>query len=131
MKKSVLSLLVFALSFNLAAQSKANAPELKMTLEGSSITFVWDLSREINTSYFVLEHAPIGRADFKPVHSEKAQGYSHFATNYNYEHFALASDFKYRIVLVMMDGTRIFSNTLSLPATEMKSIDTTNSIVTK
>ena len=131
MKNLIVSLFFTVLSLSLNAQSKANTPVLSVAYGEQSLDLQWDLNREINTSYFVLERAVDGSVDFEPIHSEKAQGYSHFRTNYNYEEFFKSSSNSYRVVLVMMDGTRVFSNTITLPKSEGQPIDTTSSIATK
>lgn len=102
-----------------------------MTYGEQSLDLQWDLNREINTSYFVLEKALDGNADFEPIHSTKAQGYKHFSTTYNYEEFSKSSDISYRVVLVLMDGTRVYSNIITLPKSDSELVEATGSIAAK
>ncbi len=131
MKNLALNLLFIAASLSLKAQVNANSPVLTMTYGEHSLDLQWDLNREINTSYFVLEKALDGNADFEPIHSTKAQGYQHFSTTYNYEEFSKSSDISYRVVLVLMDGTRVYSNIITLPKSDGELVETRGSIATK
>lgn len=131
MKKLVFSLLFFAFSFSLIAQTNANTPRLSMAIVEGSLQLQWELSREINTSYFVVEKLVAGSNDYEPIHSEKANGYSHFKTSYDFEEYLISAQNKYRVVLVMMDGTRVYSNVIVVPQTDLKPLDTASSIVTK
>ncbi|MGB0177964.1 MAG: hypothetical protein ACPF9D_12415, partial [Owenweeksia sp.] len=85
-------------------------------LEDGIPQILWETPREINTSFFIIERADTGHL-FTSITTVKASGYSQFPKSYLHNDLAAPSmRCRYRVILVMMDGTRIIAE----PAHEKK-----------
>ena len=106
-----LSLLLLCMT-HLFAQTSSNENQMQTvaTYEDSSMVLTWELNREVNTSYFVIERANSDSA-YKTIATADAKGYSVFLSSYSFEDVAFPDEASsYRVILVTMDGQRITSD---------------------
>lgn len=115
-------LLTIALLMNLYGTMNANAQQgfmnnINLKIDGSEEypILAWNNKKEMNTSYYILEYS-YDNINFNTITTRKAVGNSNFQTNYNYTFICrkAQSTTYYRIVLVLMGGERIISETKSL-----------------
>ncbi len=116
--------LIFSIAFvlNLIASVEVNAQHpvnnnIQFKVEGKAEcpVLVWNNKKEMNTSYYIIEYS-YDNINYKTLSTRKALGQSNFPTNYSFSH-VLDSNFNpnqmryYRVVLVLMGGNRLFSET--------------------
>lgn len=87
-----------------------NSIELKIDGTEECPVFVWYNKKEVNTSYYQLEYS-YNNTNFTPITTRKALGSSNFPTNYTFSGPCKMqeSTIYYRVVLVLMGGERIIS----------------------
>ncbi len=114
-----------ALVLNLVASEEVKAQnlinnnlQLKVDVSDEYPVLTWKNKKETNTSYYLIEYSN-DYFNFKILSTVKALGHSNYATNYSYTHITNAkidsSRAKYyRVVLVLMDGTRVNSEIKAL-----------------
>lgn len=120
MKTFVLSLL-FVLNLFSSTPVKAQHPvnnNIVFKVEGTEDypMLVWINKKEINTSYYIVEYS-FDNINFNTLFTRNAVGSSNFPVKYNYCHIIDKKNNSntqmryYRIVLVLMGGSRLFSET--------------------
>lgn len=121
MKSAIIFIAIILNGTLLSAQTKFHSPNslsVSVVMEDGVPHVYWNTSKEINTSFFIIERANTGQP-FSSINTVKASGYSQFPKSYLYVDQAAPSPYcRYRITLVMMDGTRITaepSNKKKLP----------------
>lgn len=116
--KTLIFLIALALNFAVNAEVKAQHPvnnNIQFTVEANSEypLLFWKNKKEMNTSYYLIECSN-DYVNYKIINTVKAAGHSNFPTNYSFRHVSdsnanLSQAKYYRIVLVLMDGTRLYS----------------------
>lgn len=106
-----LAISIFTLS-NLFAQSgptTSNYISTVLEIEDGEAILCWDMKKESNTAYFIVEASTNSR-DFNPIATVQAAGYSFKPTHYALDGLAHDSVVKYRVIMVAMDGQRVCAN---------------------
>jgi hypothetical protein len=112
-------LLTIALLINVYVSIDAQAQSgyinnMNLKVDGSEEypILIWNNKKEMNTSYYILEYS-YDNINFNTITTRKAIGNSNFPTNYNYSFICKKAESTtyYRIVLVLMGGERIISET--------------------
>ncbi len=118
--KTVITTLVLVIALVSSTTTKAQSVKINqinasIEKEESETMLKWSTSREVNTSYFIVEKSTDG-VNYTQIATVKASGNSVFPHNYQFADInktIVPSTF--RIVLVTMDGGQIaslpFSNT--------------------
>lgn len=118
--KTVITTLVLVIALVYSTTTKAQSVKINqinasIEKEESETMLKWSTSREVNTSYFIVEKSTDG-VNYTQIATVKASGNSVFPHNYQFADInktIVPSTF--RIVLVTMDGGQIaslpFSNT--------------------
>lgn len=118
--KTVITTLVLVIALVSSTTTKAQSVKINqinasIEKEESETMLKWSTSREVNTSYFIVEKSTDG-INYTQIATVKASGNSVFPHNYQFADInktIVPSTF--RIVLVTMDGGQIaslpFSNT--------------------
>ena len=119
MKTLIISI---ALVLNLLASKEVIAQHpvnnnLQFKVEGTSDCplLYWNNKKEINTSYYIIEYS-LDNINYTTLCTRKALGQSNFPVNYSFSHILDNNINKnqmryYRVVLVLMGGNRLFSET--------------------
>lgn len=85
----------------------SNQIQISTEVEDSVTTVSWVSTKEVNSSYYILEKSVNG-SEFKTIHTEQASGSTHAKTSYEFEDLDYSSsDTQYRVTLVFMDGSRL------------------------
>lgn len=110
-----LVLLTFATDESLAQNPINN--NLQVVIDGSIDCPIisWNNKKETNTSFYVVEYS-YDNLNFKTLNMKKALGQSNFPVNYNFAHVLDSNEDLnrmryYRVVLVLMGGNRVYSET--------------------
>ncbi len=116
--------LIFSIAFvlNLIASVEVNAQHtvnnnLQFKVEGTADCplLLWNNKKEMNTSYYIIEYS-FDNINYKTLCTRKALGQSNFPANYSFSHVldsnvTLNQMRYYRVVLVLMGGNRLYSET--------------------
>lgn len=105
---AIIALIILA-SFNASAQQSFTTNTISVRTEGNEefTTIHWSVSREVNSSYFLVQRS-LDSQEYKTIHSQPAAGSTHAKTEYTFEDLTIDdSPSTYRIIMVLMDGTRI------------------------
>lgn len=102
----------FVLTLSVNAQSlslKSNEVQVTLNVEEGEYQINWATTKEINSSYFLIEKSTDG-VHFIAVTMIKAAGNANFARNYTFsEPFETLQRASYRVILVTMNGERVTS----------------------
>jgi hypothetical protein len=108
--KSIIFLFTFSLSISSLQAQKFNSPNavsVTVNSEEGMPLIEWETKREINTSFFIVERAD-SNDTFTAIRTVDASGYAQFPKSYRFlDETAESLTSRYRVTLVMMDGTRI------------------------
>lgn len=103
-------------SDNTSAQNPINNA-IQVKIDGSIDCPIisWNNKKETNTSFYVVEYS-YDNLNFKTLSMKKALGQSNFPVNYNFAHVLDTNEDLnrmryYRVVLVLMGGNRVYSET--------------------
>ena len=114
LKIALLSLITFCAEAQ-SPSSKENTPYLHLTVEEGQLLLHWELNKEVNTSFFIVQRSTDGGTNFSSIGTIEAKGYNAFKSTYRFEDYhTIDSSAQYRIVLTTMEGVRIPSNVVSL-----------------
>ncbi len=118
-----LFLFVFSISTQAQVSLKANQPSLELVKEEGEQVLKWSLTKEVNSSYFIVEQSQNGE-DFQPLATIKAKGHSTLATHYSLdlEDWDTLTKKVYRVTLVTMDGLRAVATARSVDMPETQFI---------
>ncbi len=119
MKTLIISIAIYISLFasvEVKAQHTVNN-NLQFKVEGSADCpiLVWNNKKEMNTSYYIIEYS-FDNINYKTLSTRKALGQSNFPANYSFSHILDSNSNPnqmryYRVVLVLMGGNRLFSET--------------------
>lgn len=109
----VLSLLISSVA--MAQHPINNNIQLKVEGNIDCPIISWNNKKETNTSFYVVEYS-YDNLNFKTLSMKKALGQSNFPVNYNFAHVLDTNEDLnrmryYRVVLVLMGGNRLYSET--------------------
>lgn len=106
-----IALIVNVYSFTNAQTATKNNIDLKIDGSEECPVIIWTNKKEVNTSYYIIE-CSYDNVNFSTIANRKALGASNFPTNYVYSNLCKkpGSTTYYRIVLVLMGGERIVSD---------------------
>ncbi|MBO6516594.1 MAG: hypothetical protein JJ975_08585 [Bacteroidia bacterium] len=108
----VLILIGSTLGFTQPLDLRTNEIAMTVEHEEEATLVQWRSTREVNTSYFLVEKS-IDGITYETVHTVGAGGSTYCPNRYQFEDLDRDTlGATYRIVLVCMDGARITSNTL-------------------
>lgn len=124
--KTLIFCIAFVLNLVASEEVKAQHPvnnNLHFIIDGNNDypLLIWKNKKETNTSYYIIEYSN-DYVNYKIISTVKAAGHSNYPTNYSYRHIidsnVVLSQVKYyRIVLVLMDGSRLYTDTkLCIPS---------------
>jgi hypothetical protein len=98
--------LLISLTISTFGQSTSNQLEVQTTIEDGITVVTWETSKEVNTSYFLVEKS-INDTSYFRVASLPAAGSSNYNETYSYEDLDVYNqNVSYRITMVCMDGTQ-------------------------
>ena len=110
MKKLASILIVIIANVSISyAQINYNSSNIEFSIEveDGAILLNWEIEREVNTSYFLVERSD-GKGEYEVISRVKAGSSTFQRTTYEFEDVTNSDDFhRYRITLVYMDGTSI------------------------
>ena len=124
MKTLITLAFIFCQTFVFAQNNSIQPNSISFTTEvEDGITILkWDLNREVNTSYFLIERSDDGE-HYETLSTQKASSSTYKTTGYEFEdNEGSAVDTKYRITMVMMDGTTVSALSEPVICTDLTSI---------
>lgn len=98
--------LLISLTISTLGQSTSNQVVVQTTQEDGITLVTWESTKEVNTSYYVVEKS-MNDSTFERIASVPAAGSSSLKKSYSYEDLdTINTAATYRITLVCMDGTQ-------------------------
>jgi hypothetical protein len=119
MKTLIISIALLVIIFSSIETNAQHAVNnnLVFKVEGTADcpVLIWNNKKETNTSYYLIEYS-FDNINYKTISTRKALGQSNFPANYSFSHILDSNQNPnqmryYRIVLVLMGGNRLISET--------------------